>query len=234
MTEENNVTILADASETDSTYLPRLQSLGAHVRVGELEVGNYVISGSIVVLRMTAGEFVESIMDGRLFHKAGKMSLNFSRSVFMIEGDVYSTRNTIAREAIDGALSFLVCVEGASILYVRNPTATGDLIFRLAKQAQKNLGFEQAFQRAKVSPGRQQAMFTLESVTGIGPSTAAKALERFRSVFAFINASTKQLMEIPGIGEKKAERIYNSIRWENDTAVLPPSSSGSKPSNDAP
>lgn len=74
---EKTVTILADSSETDSPTLPRLQSLSAHVRVGELEVGSYVISGAIVVLRMTAGEFVESIMDGRLFHKAGKMSLNF-------------------------------------------------------------------------------------------------------------------------------------------------------------
>lgn len=214
MAEEKIVTILADTAEAESPLLPRLQAAGAHVRVGNLEAGNYVISGAIAVLRLTAVEFVEGIMDGMLFHRAGKMSLNFTRSVFLIEGDIYSTRAPIARDAIDGALSFLVCVEGASIIYVRNPIATADLLYRLAKQAQKNLGFDMAFQRAKVSSGRQEALFTIESVSGIGPSTAPKALDHFRSVFKFVNATAAQLMAIPGIGQKKAERIYSGLRWE--------------------
>ena len=218
MSEDQIVTILADASETQSPVLLRLKQLGAHVRLGDLETGTHVISGETVVLRMTATEFVESIMDGWLHHKAGKMSLNFPRSVFMIEGDAYSTRAPISREAIDGAIAFLIGVQGASVLYVRNPSATADLLFRLAKQAQKDKTYGMAFQRAKVSPGREQALFTMESVFGIGPATAAKALERFRSVYAFITASVDQLTEIPGIGPKKAERIHSSIRWENSAA----------------
>ncbi|NVL48664.1 DNA-binding protein [Pseudomonas syringae pv. actinidiae] len=214
MSIDSSVTILADTCESSSSLLPRLQAAGAHVRIGDLECGSYVISGSIVVLRFTAQEFVEAIIDGMLFHKAGKASMNFQRIVFLVEGDIYSTRAVIAREAIDGALSFLVCVEGASILYVRNPIATADLIFRLAKQAQKNLGAEMSFQRAKVAPGRQESLFALESVAGIGPSTAPKALDHFRSVFKFVNASVEQLMAISGIGQKKAERIYNGLRWE--------------------
>ena len=230
MSEDSTITILADRRESESGLLPRLQELGAHVKVGELEVGSFVISGAIAVERMTAAEFVESIMDGRLFHKAGKMQLNFARSVFLIEGDVYSTRAPIAREAIDGALSFLVCVEGASVLYVRNPTATAERIYSLAKQAQKNLGHDMAFQRVKVSPGRQEALFSIESFVGIGPSTAVKALEGFRSVFAFVNASVQQLMSIPGIGQKKAERIYNSIRWEDGQENEPCGQQASSPS----
>ena len=213
--KDASVTILVDSSEYDSAVLPRLNELGAHVRVGDLEAGNYVISGAIAVLRMTAPEFVESIVDGRLFHKAGKLTMNFKRSVFLIEGDIFSTRIPIAREAIDGALSFLVCVEGASVIYVRNPTGTADLLYRLAKQAQKNLGSAMAFQRAKLRPGRQEALFTIESVVGVGPSTAIKALDQFRSVYAFMNATIQQLMQIPGIGQKKAERIHSSIRWED-------------------
>lgn len=231
MPEENIVTILADTAEADSPLLPRLKAAGAHVRVGDLEAGNYVISGAIAVLRLTALDFVEGIMDGMLFHKAGKMALNFTRTVFLIEGDVYSTRAVIARDAIDGALSFLVCVEGASILYVRNPIATADLLYRLAKQAQKNLGFDMAFQRAKVSAGRQEALFTIESVSGIGPSTAPKALEHFRSVFKFVNATVAQLVAIPGIGQKKAERIYNSLRWEEDGSNGGVKPDGGSPSN---
>lgn len=218
MTEETVVTILADTSAADSPTLPRLQTLGAHVRVGDLEVGNFVVSGSMVVLRLSALEFVEGIIDGSIFHRAGKMQLNFPRSVFLIEGDVYSTRAVITREAIAGAMAFLVCVEGASVLYMRNPNDSADHLYRLAKQEQKNQTFEQSFQRMKVTPGRQQALFSLSSTTGIGPTTAPKALAHFRSIFAFMNASVEELMAVPGIGAKKAKRIYDSIRWEENDA----------------
>lgn len=216
MSDETIITILADSTESDSGLLPRLKALGVQLKVGDLEAGRYVLSGDMAVERFTANEFVEGIIDGRLFHRAGKLSMGFPRPVFLIDGDVYSTRAPIAREAIDGALSFLLCVEGASVLYVRNPTAAADLLYRLAKHVQKNQGFSTAFQRAKVSPGRQEALFTIESVVGVGPSTAVKALQNFRSIFAFVNASVQQLMGIPGIGQKKAERIFNSIRWEDD------------------
>jgi ERCC4-type nuclease len=215
MLPEPPITILVDSRESDSVVLPRLQHLGAHVKVGDLEAGSYVISGAIAVERISAAAFVEGVLNGRLYHTAGKMSLNFTRSVFMIEGDVHSTGLTIARDAIDGAIASLVCLEGASVLSMRNPSATADLIYRLAKKAQKGLGFEMAFQRAKITSGPEEALFSIESFAGIGPSTAPKALGRFFSVFAFVNASVQQLMTIPGIGQKKAERIFNSLRVEH-------------------
>ena len=63
MTTETPITILADTAEVNSGLLPRLQSAGAHVRVGDLECGSYVISGTVVVLRFTALEFVEAIVN---------------------------------------------------------------------------------------------------------------------------------------------------------------------------
>lgn len=215
MTQDTPITILADMRETRSPVLPRLQELGVQVKVGELEIGDYIISGSIAIERKTAIDFISSIQDGRLFNQAGKMKLNFPRPIFLIEGDVYSTRSKIAREAIDGALSFLVCIEGISVLYVRNPTAAADLIYRMAKHAQHGLGYDVAFRRGKVEPGRHESLFCIEGVVGVGPTTAIKALKRFRSTHAFMNASVQDLMTIPGIGKSKAERIFNSIRWED-------------------
>jgi ERCC4-type nuclease len=215
MTAEPIVTILASTNEEQSQILPRLQALGAHLRVGDLETGSYVINGATAVLRLNAAEFVQGIADGRLYHNAGKLSLNFNRTIFLVEGDLYSTRAPIARDAIDSALSFLTFVEGASVLYVRNPHATADLIYRLAKQAQKGREYGMAFQRPKVSPGREQALFTIESVFGIGPATSAKVLDHFRSVHTFITSSIEQLTQIPGIGHKKAARIHKSLRWED-------------------
>lgn len=211
------VTIFCDMRESRSGVLERLRDLGASVKVGDLETGDYVVSSELVIERKTADDFISSIMDGRLFTQAARMKLNFARPVFLIEGDIYATRSKITREAIDGALSFIVAIEGASVLYVRTPRNAAELIFRMAKHCQEGLGYDVAFRRGKSEPGEGHALFLLEGTPGVGPTTAAKVLTHFRSPLAFMNASIDKLMEVPGLGKKKAERIFSCIRWE-----LPP------------
>lgn len=210
----SEVTILCDMRESRSGVLERLRELGALVRVGELPTGDYVASGELVIERKTAEDFILSVMDGRLFNQVAKMKLAFKRPVFLIEGDVYATRSKISREAIDGALSFLVAIEGVTVLYVRTPRNAAELIFRMASHVQKGLGYEIAFRRGKSEPGKGEALFVLEGVPGVGPTTASKVLAHFRSTLAFMNASVEELIAVPGLGKKKAERIHACIRWE--------------------
>ncbi len=207
------ITILCDMRESRSGIIDRLRDMGAGVQVGELDCGDFVLSGSVVVERKTAVDFVSSIMDGRLFNQSAKMRLNFERPIFLILGDIYATRSAITREAIDGAVSFLVAIEGASVLYVRDEASAAGLIYRMASHCQKGLGYDVAFRRGKVPPGRGEALFAIEGLPGVGPSTAIKLLNHFRSVAAVINASIDDLKSIPGLGPKKAERIFTSIRW---------------------
>jgi Fanconi anemia group M protein len=210
----SELTILCDMRESRSGILERLQELGANVKVGELETGDYVLSGELVIERKTAADFIASVIDGRLFNQIAKMKLSFTRPVFLIEGDVYSTNSKITREAIDGALSFIVAIEGVSVLYVRTQRNAAELIYRMASHSQKGLGYEIAFRRGKSEPGKGEALFLIEGVPGVGPTTASKVLGHFRSTLAFMNASVEELMAVPGLGKKKAERIHSCIRWE--------------------
>lgn len=209
----SEVQIYCDMRESRSGIIEQLQKLGVKVQVGELETGDYVLSGELVVERKTAVDFIASVLDGRLFNQVGKMRLNFSRPVFLIEGDVYQTRSAIAREAIDGALSFLVAIEGCTVLYVKDSNAAAGLLYRMAKHAQEGLGYEVAFRRGKSAPGRGEALFMIEGTPGVGPTTAIKVLNRFRSVHAYINASIEDLRSISGLGPKKADRIHQAIHW---------------------
>lgn len=74
---EPGIQIYCDMRETRSGILEQLATLGAKPIVGELETGDYVLSGDLVVERKTAVDFVASILDGRLFNQVGKMRLNF-------------------------------------------------------------------------------------------------------------------------------------------------------------
>jgi len=210
----SEVTILCDMRESRSGVLERLRELGADVKIGELATGDYVVSGELVIERKTADDFVLSIMDGRLFNQSAKMRLAFARPVFLIEGDVYATRSKITREAIDGALSFIVAIEGASVLHVRSPRTAADLIYRMAKHCQQGLGYEVAFRRGKTEPGKGEALYVIEGLPGIGPTITGNVLSHFRSILAFMNATVAELMAVTGLGKKKAERIHSCIRWE--------------------
>lgn len=211
MTEVN---IFCDNREVPSGVLERLRDMGASVKIGDLESGDYVVSNQLVIDRKTADDFISSILDGRLFNQAARMKLNFARVVFLIEGDIYATRARITREAIDGALSFIVAIEGTSVLYVRTPRNAAELIFRMAKHCQAGLAQDVAFRRGKIEPGVGHALFLLEGSAGVGPTSAAKVLTHFRSPLAFMNASIEKLMDVPGLGKVKAERIYSCIRYE--------------------
>ena len=78
-----DVVIYCDMRESRSGIIQKLQELGAKVQVGELETGDYVVSGDIAVERKTAVDFVASILDGRLFNQTGKMRLSFSKPIFL-------------------------------------------------------------------------------------------------------------------------------------------------------
>mgnify|MGYP003651406598 CR=1 FL=1 len=214
MSSSEAITIYANKREVDGQTLPRLNDLGAHLQVGELEIGDYVVSSSIVIERKSAQEFLESIISGRLFNQVGKMKLNFAQIIILIEGDVYTTRAAVAREAIDGALASLAALDGASVITVRSPVASADIIYRVAKHAFKE-SRETTFRRGKVAPGRAESLFCIEGVVGVGPTTAVKILEHFGSTLSFMNASIEDLILVPGIGNKKAERIYHSVRWQH-------------------
>lgn len=72
MDTKEQITIYADTRETNTSILPRLQKLGVRIQVGELEIGDYVLSDDQVVERKAAAEFVASIMNGTLFNQAGE------------------------------------------------------------------------------------------------------------------------------------------------------------------
>lgn len=208
------VKIYVDSREMVSGIPAELRALGVEIEVGNLETGDYVISGSCVIERKTAPDFISSLLDGRFTNQAGKMLMNFKRVIYLVEGDIFATRSAIQEEALIGALSYLSVVLGCSVIHYRTPKKAAKMIRRMAKQAQEGLGYDVAFRRGKTKPGKGEALFSIEGYAGVGPSTAKKLLNHFRSSFAFVNASVEELMAVRGIGASKAQRIFDAIRYE--------------------
>src|SRR5436305_562296 len=74
------LTIDADARERAGGVLERLAALdGVDLRVSHLPVGDYLLGDDVGVERKTAGDFVSSIVDRRLFRQVEALQAAFAR-----------------------------------------------------------------------------------------------------------------------------------------------------------
>ena len=211
--------IYVDAREASSRITEALKGLGVTTEIANLEVGDYVLAHDTVVLRRSASEFVEGVIQERILNQASKARLEFGRVVILVDdGDLYGTAHAVLPEVLESALSRLTILLGCSIFYTRSPNRTAALILRMAKHAQDGKPAEATFRRkGKVSSGLGQAIYSLEGFSAVSPSTSRKLLQHFRSVHAVVNAQPEQLQEVNGIGPSKAERLYQSLRWQLPT-----------------
>ena len=77
---------------------------GVAVASTSLKAGDYVLRDEIVVERKTTLDFVQSIIDGRLFKQAAQMRQCFEQALVLIEGgDLFDTAVAIHPHAVKGA-----------------------------------------------------------------------------------------------------------------------------------
>lgn len=206
--------VYADTRELNSGVVEALQALGIHVAVEQLEVADYVVGKNVAVERKSTSDFLESIVDGRLFKQAVKLKENYERSIIIVEGtqrELYSMRN-IHKNAITGALLSLSVDLCIPVLFSKDPKETAELIALLAKRFQQDKrDVRLRIGRNHMSlPERQQ--FIVESLPGIGPKSAKRLLKHFGTVQGVFDASERDLEKVEGIGKKKAKEIRKTLQ----------------------
>lgn len=212
------ITIVADMRESRSNIAQMLMQMpNLEVQIKELSCGDYMLREDFPVERKAASDFVLSIQDRRLFEQVAKMKGEFGRATFIIEGDIHATRSTMAPDAIRGALSYLVAIEGASILPSKNAADTAALLAVMARHLQEGLGYQVALRGGKPKDLRTQAQFIVEGFPGIGPGSAKTLLGHFGSIGAICAADATMLRGAPGVGEKTAKQIRNIIEVDYRT-----------------
>ena len=204
--------IVIDSRESRSpVYAALHRTEGVTVVVRELPCGDYLPHPSFGVERKDATDFVLSIMDRRLFAQVLRMKDEYERVLFLIEGDPYATRSGMLPDAIRGALSYLMAIEGVSLMMVNHANETAPLLVTLARHLQEGLGYEVPLRAGKPKSNADLAQYLIEGLPGIGPSTAKVLFASLGSPEAVFNASVAQLCAVPGIGKKTAERIRDAL-----------------------
>lgn len=203
--------VFADTREGNSKVIRHLSEMEIDVKVQAMAVGDYQVSDEVVIERKTAKDFVDSIVDKRLFKQARSLMEEFKRPLIILEGDdLYN--GMINPNAIRGSIASIALDFGISIIPTRNAQDTAAMIKRIAirEQSGEKTPIQIRTDKKPVNLWEQQ-LFIIECLPNIGPVNAKNLLEHFGTVANIINASESQLQEVEGIGKKTAANIRKVV-----------------------
>lgn len=209
--KEELLVVFADTREGNSNVIRHLSEMEIDVKVQAMAVGDYQVSDEVVIERKTAKDFVDSIVDKRLFKQARSLMEEFKRPLIILEGDdLYN--GMINPNAIRGSIASIALDFGISIIPTRNAQDTAAMIKRIAirEQSGEKTPIQIRTDKKPVNLWEQQ-LFIIESLPNIGPVNAKNLLEHFGTVANIINASESQLQEVEGIGKKTAANIRKVV-----------------------
>lgn len=196
----------------------------AHLPLGDLLVVGDL--GALVVERKTAYDFISSVRSNRLWDQLLRLmkterilGYEVRRRLLVIHGSFGEYIGAFPEESkrfwssITGALLEVLFVYDTPFIICENDDAFEAFLRILLKREEegRHEGLPKArWYRKPVSrlPIKDEKLYLLDAIPMIGEVQAKNLLNYYGSISNIANASKNELMRAPGIGEKRAEKIY--------------------------
>jgi ERCC4-related helicase len=207
--DEDEVTIVVDDRENSVAKEISRREIG--VEKTRLDVADFMVSDDTVVERKRTDDFVDSIVDNRLFDQIRDIQ-QFQNPVLLLEGENLYTHRDIPPKAIQGALSSIILDYEMPILWSNDEEETVELLLSMAKREQEERDKDVAVRGT--SEGKTQSdmqEFIAAGLPGVNTKIAERLLNEFETLEKIFTASEEELRKVEGIGEKKAEKIRSTV-----------------------
>jgi len=202
--------IFVDYREKNSMVASELIHLGFEVEFLELKVGDYLIN-NVAIERKTVSDFIASMINQHLRKQLDELQ-QYENKLLLIEGleehELYSDDSEgMNANAVRGFLLSILLKHKIPIIFTKNAEDTAKFIDVLARKKET----ESSLNATKKSFNKKEQMqFIVEGFPGIGPKTAKKLLEKFKTMNNIFSASQEELEKEIG---KKAD-IFKLVREE--------------------
>lgn len=208
------IQIKADDRELKSGVIEALEKIkGVEVVVERLPLGDYEVDHRLIFERKRLQDFSTSIIDGRLFRQARRLTDSELQGVILIEGPSSDLESSgMRREAIQGALISLTLLYRLPVLRSLNPEESSRLMVYTAKQIHIDTNQIRSFRKKRPKTKRKQQLYFLQGLPLVGPKRAQDLLNHFGSIEKVITASPETLCCVDGIGMGTAEAINQMVR----------------------
>jgi len=214
---EANVKIVVDHREAKNHVFMHLKDTASELVCEQLKTGDYICSDRVAVERKTVADFVQSLLDRRIFEQVSKMQECFERPVLIIEGDpdlLFLERN-VHPNAIRGALASIAIDHRIPIIWTRSAKETAQQLYWIAYREQIGGKRSVAIRcPAKKKGVRDQQEFLIAGLPDINTKLSKNLLKKFRTPKSVFSAKPERLMKVDGIGKIKAKRIWDLLNQE--------------------
>jgi Fanconi anemia group M protein len=213
--------VIVDSRELRSEVTKHLRDVGADLEVKNLDVADYVLSDRVAVERKTVDDFIESLVSKeRLFGQLAKLKTSYSKPLLIIEGEnIY--RRAIHPNAVRGAIAAIAVDFGIPIVQTSNPRETAEFIAAIAKREQEDRERRIVEHAGKTKRTlKEEQEYVVSSISSIGVTVARNLLRHFQTIEKIATADEEELMKVPKVGKKTAEKIRRLMTTPYDKADL--------------
>lgn len=201
--------IIADIHEPRE-IIRYLEREGIPVNIRNITPGDYIV-GDIGIERKSIHDFIQSIVRKRIFDQIKRLSESYIKSMLILEGDLSELIYFRDYRPLLGALLAISIDFNTQIIYTRGKEETAYAIKLIWKRLVREKREVVIRYKPKQLSLDDWKIYILEGFPEIGPKLARNLLIRFKTLRNIFNATISQLMDVEGIGEKKAREIYNLI-----------------------
>ena len=212
-THRGKITVFVDHRENN--MVPAyMKELGAEVVLKQLMVADFICSDRVAVEKKTCSDFLQSIINQRIFKQMEEISSSFERPLLLLEGnpDMLFVERQIHPNTVRGVISSIAIDYKVPIIWTSNSRETANMVYWIAKREQddEKRGIQiRAKQRVETLEDQQE--FILAGLPSVSNVLSKRLLEHFGSVKKTFNAKQEKLMKVDGIGEEKAKKIWELI-----------------------
>jgi len=205
--ETPKIKILVDNREKNSLVPSILVSKNFEVKFEQLPVADYILNDTAIE-RKTLSDLKSSIINKRIFQQMLEIK-QYKKYLLIIEGNTSELYNNeiIHENAIRGFLLAISLDYQVPIILAKNEEDTANYLSLLAKKSPKEI----SLRVSKIFlTEKERLQFILEGFPNIGPVTARKLLDNFKSLKNIANASKEELEKLIG---KKAENLHKLLNY---------------------
>jgi Fanconi anemia group M protein len=203
--EEDKIEVVAD--DRENSIAKELSRDEIELEKKRLDVADFIVSDRTAVERKRTDDFVDSIIDNRLFEQLQELQ-QFDNPILVIEGENLYTHRDIDPKAIRGAISSLAIDYQMPLIWTDDKKDTVETLKALARREQEEKDREVQVRGSKSGMTPDEILeFIVSGIPDVNTKIAERMLNEFKTVENVFTASEKELQNVEGVGEKTASKI---------------------------
>jgi ERCC4-related helicase len=205
---ESGIKMIVDSRELPTAVARELTRLDVIISGESLDIGDYIASEEVAVERKESGDFIQSLIDGRLFTQLSALRSAYRRPVLIIEGEQLIGLRAVNPQSIYGALASIAIRIQVPIIWTRNAEETAHVLYRIAHLEQTEAGRPLRTRTGDMGGSDAEVLeYILSGFPGIDTVISRAILSEFGTLEKVFTVDQKELKKVKGVGQKIAGRI---------------------------